>query len=154
MLVFAPTADAYVEAQAPTSNFGSVATIQVDNSPVKHFLVKFTVTGVGGRPVTSAKLRLHCVDPATSGGDFHRLLDTSWSETSVNWNNAPASEPAVVASLGSVVAGNWYEVNLPFVTGDGTYAIRVDVDVDERRRLLLEGRYVPAADRRQRALTR
>jgi acid phosphatase type 7 len=125
VLTFTPSADAYVEAANPTSTFGSGATIQVDNSPVKHFLVKFTVTGVGGRTVTSAKLRLHCVDPATSGGDFHRLLDTSWSETSVNWNNAPAAEPAVFASLGSVVAGNWYEVNLPFVTGDGTYAIRV-----------------------------
>jgi hypothetical protein len=75
--------------------------------------------------VTSAKLRLRCVDPATSGGDFHRLLDTSWSETSVNWNNAPAAEPAVVSSLGAVVAGSWYEVDLPFVAADGTYAVRV-----------------------------
>jgi hypothetical protein len=125
LLTFTPIADAYVEAAFPTSNFGSGGTIQVDNSPVKHFLLKFTVTGIAGRTVTSAKLRLRCVDPATSGGDIRRVLDTGWSETSVNWNNAPAAEPAVVSSLGAVVAGNWYEVDLPFVTGDGTYAVRV-----------------------------
>jgi hypothetical protein len=125
LLTFAPTADAYVEASFPTSNFGSGATIQVDNSPVKHFLVKFTVSGVGARTVASAKLRLHCVDPSNAGGDFRRVLDTNWSESAVNWNNAPASEPAPVVSLGSVIVGNWYEVDLPFVTGDGTYAVRV-----------------------------
>jgi acid phosphatase type 7 len=125
LLVFAPTADAYVDATLPTSNFGSVTSIHVDNSPVKHFLLKFSVTGVNGRAVTSAKLRLRCVDPATFGGEFHRLLDTSWGETTVNWNNAPAGEPAIVASLGSVVVGSTYEVDLPFVTGDGTYALRV-----------------------------
>jgi hypothetical protein len=125
LLTFIPAADAYLEAGFPTSNFGSGGTIQVDNSPVKHFLLKFTVTGVAGRTVTSAKLRLRCVDPSTSGGDFHRLLDTSWGETTVTWNNAPAAEPAVFSSLGAVVAGSTYEVGLPFVTGDGTYAVRV-----------------------------
>jgi chitodextrinase len=124
LLVFAPTADAYVDATLPTSNFGSVTSIHVDNSPVKHFLIKFTVSGVAGRTVTSAKLRLYCVDPATAGGDFRRLLDTGWSESTLNWNNAPASEPSSFASLGTVAIGTWYEVTVPFITGDGTYAIR------------------------------
>jgi chitodextrinase len=125
LLVFAPTADAYVNATAPSSNFGSVTSIHVDNDPVKHFLVKFTVSGIAGRTVTSAKLRLYCVDPATLGGDFRRLPDTSWSESTLTWNNAPAAEASSFASLGAVATGSWYEVNVPFITADGTYAIRV-----------------------------
>jgi chitodextrinase len=125
ILTFAPTADAYVEADLPTANRGSATTIHVDNSPVKHFLVKFTVSGIDGRTVTSAKLRLHCVDPATSGGDFRRVVDTSWSEATVNWNNAPTADSSIFASLGAVATGSWYEISVPFITADGTYAIRV-----------------------------
>lgn len=124
-VAFAPAADTYVESGLPTANFGSATSIHVDNSPVKHFLLKFTVTGIGSRTVASARLRLYCVDPASVGGDFHRLLDTSWSESAVTWNTAPAAEAATFAALGTVAAGNWYEVSVPFVTADGTYAFRV-----------------------------
>jgi hypothetical protein len=123
-LTFAPTADAYVRADTPTTTSGSATSIQVDNSPVKHFLIKFTVSGVGGRPVTSAKLRLFCVDPSDRGGDFHRVPDTTWSEQTVNWNNAPSFDAATLASLGGVTSGSWYEVDVSsLITGDGTYSL-------------------------------
>jgi chitodextrinase len=124
-LTFAPAADAYVDAGLPSTNFGSAATIQVDNSPVQHILLKFTVSGIGTRAVTSAKLRLRCVNASASGGSFYRVLNTSWGEGTVTWANAPAAEPASFASLGSVTSGNTYELSVPFITGDGTYAIRV-----------------------------
>jgi parallel beta-helix repeat protein len=125
-LTFAPTADTYVRQDLPTSTAGSATSIQVDNSPVKHILIKFTVSGVGGRPVTSAKLRLYCVDPSDRGGDFHRVADSSWSEQTVNWNTAPGYDAATVASLGAVSTGIWYEVDLSnLITGDGTYSLRV-----------------------------
>jgi hypothetical protein len=124
-LTFTPTADAYISADLPSSNFGGATSLQVDNSPVQHFLIKFTVSGVGTRTVTGAKLRLRCVNASATGGDLYRLLDTSWSESSVTWGNAPAAETPKVSALPSVTAGNPYEVDLPFVTGDGTYAIRV-----------------------------
>ena len=127
-LTFTPTADAYVRSDQPTANFGSITSIQVDNSPVKNFLLKFSVSGVGGRPVTNAKLRLYCVDPSDRGGDFHALADPNalWSEQTVNWNNAPAAAAATIGSIGSVSSGSWYEVNLSsLITGDGTYSLRV-----------------------------
>jgi parallel beta-helix repeat protein len=126
-LTFTPSADAYVRPDQPTSNFGNASSIQVDNSPVKNFLLKFTVSGVGGRPITSAKLRLYCVDPSDRGGDFHPLADPNavWSEQTVTWNNAPAASSATTASMGGVTAGTWYEVDVSsFVTGDGTYSLR------------------------------
>jgi len=98
----------------------------VDNSPVRHLLLKFTASGLAGRTVASAKVRLFCRDSSGAGGDFHRVLDpASWNEGSVNWNNAPAFDVATVASLGSVSAGSWYEVDVtPLLTGDGAVSLR------------------------------
>jgi fibronectin type 3 domain-containing protein len=124
-LTFTPNDDAFIDSTRPTSSFGSTASLEVDNSPVKHVLLKFTVTGAQGRTVTGARLRLRCVDPATSGGSFHRVSNLSWSETTVTWNSAPAADSSAFGMLGAVSTGNWYEITVPFITGDGTYAIRI-----------------------------
>jgi hypothetical protein len=111
----------------PTSNFGSDSLLGVDNSPVKNLLLKFTVTGVGSRTVVSAKLRLYCLDPATFGGEFHRVADTTWTEGSVTWNTAPAADSIILGTLGSVVSGTWYEVDVTsLVTGDGIFSLRAN----------------------------
>ena len=74
----------------------------------------------------SARLRLFVLDPSGSGGGFRRLADTTWSEGAVTWNNAPAADVTVLASLGAVQAGAWYEVNVTaLVTGDGVVSLRV-----------------------------
>ena len=125
-LTFAPTDDTYIQASSPDATAGSTTTIQVDNSPVKNMLLKFTVSGLGGRPVQSAKLRLYCTDPSPVGGDFHTTVTNNWSQGAATWNNAPAANPATVASLGSVAANTWYEVDLnPIVSGDGVVSLRV-----------------------------
>jgi hypothetical protein len=125
-LTFAPSADAHVRADRPNANFGSATKLQVDNSPVFHTLFKFTVTGIGTDAVSSAKLRLRAASNSGVGGYFFRTVSTSWNESTVNWSSAPATDPAPVASLGSVVSGTWYEVDLgSLVTGDGTFGLRV-----------------------------
>ena len=124
-LFFAPAADTYVRADSPTSNYGADTKLAVDNSPVKHLLLKFNISGIGVSTVVSAKLRLHNVDDSSVGGLFYRVLDTSWGETTVNWNTAPAAEAAQVASLGTVTPGNTYEVDLTsLVRGDGAYSLK------------------------------
>ena len=93
---------------------------------MKNFLLKFSISGLGGRQVQSARLRLYAVDPSASGGSFHRLANTAWTQGAVTWNNAPAADAAVLASLGTVAAGNWYEVDVtPLVAGDGAVSLRV-----------------------------
>ena len=124
-LTFAPTDDAYVQQDLAGSNFGAATSVQVDNSPVKHLLLKFAVSGIAGRQIDSVKLRLRCVDASPSGGTFHRVADQSWSEGTVTWNNAPAADTGVLASLGSVSSSTWYEIDVTsLVTGDGTVSIR------------------------------
>jgi hypothetical protein len=71
-------------------------------------------------------LRLYNIDAASKGGDFYAVNDTSWQEETITWNNAPAALTNLLASLGSVSANNWYEVDLTaLITGDGTYSLRI-----------------------------
>ena len=125
-LTFSPSDDAYIRKSSGSTNYGGATTIQSDNSPVKNGLLKFTVTGIGTKKVTSAKLRLYCVDSSSKGGDFFRVIDTSWLENSVTWNTAPISETTRFATLGSVSRGRWYEVSVPFINGDGVYSIKIN----------------------------
>lgn len=127
ILTFTPTDDAYILQASPTSNFGSASKVSVDNSPVEQFLLKFVVSGINGQPVQSAILRLYNVNSSVLGGNFHKIVDNNWLETSVTWNTAPPADPAIIASLGSVVPNTWYDVDVSsYVTGDGTYSFRVD----------------------------
>ena len=100
--------------------------MEVDNSPVKHFLLKFAVSGTTGRIIQNAKLRLYNVNSSSKGGDFRRVLDNTWNESSVTYNTAPAYNSSVLVSLGSVRINKWYEVDLTqYITGDGVYSLRV-----------------------------
>ena len=123
-LTFTAVADTWVQDTTSTTNYGAQPSFGVDGSPVKHVLLRFDVTGLGGRPVLSAKLRLYCVDPSSVGGEFHRVADTSWNESTVTWNTAPAADPGVLGTLGSVQVGNWYELDVtPAVTGEGLVSL-------------------------------
>ncbi len=123
---FAPLDDASIYNAYPSNNYGSASTLNVDNSPIQHFIIKFHVDGLGGRPVTRATLRLYNINESSKGGDFYQVLDQSWTEETVNWNNAPAAGSTLVSALGTVSAGNWYDVDLTsFIIGDGYYTLRV-----------------------------
>jgi len=125
-LVFSPTDDAYVRSDAAGSNFGSATTLQTDGDPVKDFLMRFTVSGVGSKTITSATLRLYCVDSATAGGTFRPTATTTWTEGAVTWTTAPVAASSPTVSLGAVTAGTWVTVNVKtFVTGDGVVSFRV-----------------------------
>src|SRR3990170_4415272 len=126
VLTFSPSDDTYVRADQPTANFGSATSLEVDGSPQKDFLIKFSVSGLNGRQPSSAKLRLYNVNESSSGGDFRRMGQSAWSEATVTWNDAPPGDPVPTASLGSVSTNNWYEVDITsLVTGDGIVSLRV-----------------------------
>ena len=123
-LTFLPDADASIYSGS-TTNYGAATSLEVDNSPVKNILIRFTVSGVGTRSVTAAKLRLACIDPSSRGGDFTLAAGTAWAESTVTWNTAPLAG-TTAASLGAVVAGTTYEVDLSsIIHGDGTYTLRI-----------------------------
>ena len=127
VLTFTPIADTYVQSDTPTTNYGSSTQFVVDNSPVRNMFLKFNVSGIGNQSIVSVKLRLYCVDGSPSGGEFHRVANTTWSESSINWNTAPTADTGILASLGKVSANTWYEVDVTsLVNGDGTFSLKMN----------------------------
>lgn len=108
-----PTDDSYVAAASLATSFGSASSLQVDNSPVKHILLKFDLSSLGGQTIVGARLRLNVVDSSTSGGSFHRAAGNLWSESTVTWNTTPATDGSVApVVVGSVSAGTTIELDV------------------------------------------
>jgi chitodextrinase len=123
-IVVPTSADASLVEGSPTTAFGAQPTLEVDNSPVKWSLMKFSVTGVQGRAVRSAKLRVYCVNASSAGGQVRGVTDTSWNEQSVTWSSKPSFGGTVVGSLPAVSIGSWYEIDVtPLVTADGPVSL-------------------------------
>ena len=55
-----------------SNNYGSATTFQVGDTLIKHFLLKFDVTGVNSQTVTNAKLCLYNVDGALEERQYLR----------------------------------------------------------------------------------
>jgi parallel beta-helix repeat protein len=116
---FTPVADSYVEAGAPTKNNGTRTSLRTDASPVVTSYIRFDVEGVG--PGSSAKLRVFATSGNTVGFQVHSVSDSSWSETGINYSNAPAYGP-VIGSSGKVTANGWSELDVSSaVTADGPF---------------------------------
>src|SRR2546427_3944383 len=129
VLSFASAADTYVDAVVPGSNFNASTQLKVDGSPVRIAYVRFAVTGVAGRPVQHARLRLGATGTtAGSGGSVHLISDTAWDETTLTWANHPAVDGPAVATLGPITTSNAVvEVNLDgAISGDGVYNLAID----------------------------
>ena len=133
-LTFLPTDDTCIRSDSTASTAcGSAASLNIDGVPAKDLLFKFVVSGIGSQPVLSAKLKLTVDTNGGGGGSFFRVADNSWTESTANWNNAPAiSDMTPIASLGTVSPGVTYEVDLSsYITGDGTYSMRVTSASDD-----------------------
>jgi hypothetical protein len=126
VLRFAPSKDTYVNAEAPTTAYGTATKTYADNSPVKKTLMAFNVAGTGGCPIAVAHLRLYNIDPSPRGGEFRPLADTGWNEQSVNWEGAPAIDAPAFARLDGVTKSTWYEVEVTsLVGGDGPVGMAI-----------------------------
>jgi Big-like domain-containing protein len=109
-------ADATIAKKYPKTNYGGDPSVTVDKSPLKQFLLKFRVTGLEGKTVKSATLRLVNMDSSDKGGDVRRYPDTSWIETgqeAITWSRSSQTLSPILASFGAVSKGATYELSLP-----------------------------------------
>jgi PKD repeat protein len=117
---FLPVADARVSEANAGLNYGTSTDLRVRSAVGSsvHTYLRFDLTGLSGT-ITSAKLRLFCEDPSAVGGLFFQTAST-WSETGITWTNKPAATSGQIASLGSVTAAAWVEIDVTTsVTGPG-----------------------------------
>jgi hypothetical protein len=119
-VTFIPIADSYVNANSPTTLYGSAITLRADASPDVHSYLRFNVQGLSGA-VSRATLRVFANSAANLGYEIHSVNDSTWTEAALNYNNAPAVG-GLIGSFGTVTAGTWTTVDVTsFITGNGIF---------------------------------
>lgn len=119
---FPAVADSRVEQANPSSNFGTYK-LGGESSPVVRSYLKFDVTGLSG-PVTAAQVRVIPNTASSSGFEVRGAASSSWSETGLTWNNAPAVGSAVSASGAYTTTSSYVSANATkLVTGNGTVTV-------------------------------
>ncbi len=118
---FKPSADAYVIQTSPSANYGKSTSLRVDNSPITHSYLRFSVSGLNGA-IQSAKLRIYA--NSTSWGGYYSVQaesNNSWTETAITYNNAPAPG-SVIKKSARLSRSVWTEVDVTsYVKSQGTY---------------------------------
>jgi hypothetical protein len=111
--VFRAVADARVNQANPGSNYGSDAVLRVRNDATGSYqtFLRFDLSTLSG-PAQSVKLRLACTDGSNAGGSIHAVANDAWGEGTITWANRPAFAALPLATLGSVEAGFWVEIEL------------------------------------------
>ncbi|HEX8099055.1 MAG TPA: DNRLRE domain-containing protein, partial [Actinomycetota bacterium] len=98
---FNPVADSYVNSASPSTNYGGSTRLRVDASPKIRSFLRFSVQGISGS-VSKATLRLYAVDGSSDGYKVRSVSDTTWGETGITYNNAPAFSSPVLGKSGSI----------------------------------------------------
>jgi hypothetical protein len=106
-----PIADAHVYQIAPDTNYGASTAFEVDGSPVEITYMKFDLSGLAGKTILSATLRFKTVDSSFDSQDVRAVAETTWSETSLTYNNRPPLGN-VLASMYLSSPEVWKEVAL------------------------------------------
>jgi hypothetical protein len=139
IFTFSPQHDTYVNSSNPTSNNGTAGTLRgkMGASEVMQSYLKFAVTGLSGSLV-SAKLRLYVSDASPDGGSLYLVSNnynsslTPWTESGLNWNNAPGITGTPLSSVGAATVGQWMEFDVaPAIVGNGTYSFGLKNSVSD-----------------------
>jgi hypothetical protein len=124
-LILTPVADGYVDASKPTNNYGTGVTLREDASPVVNSYLRFSVTGLGGKVITQAQLRIYANTASPQGLAAEPVANNTWGETTLTYNDAPAMG-ATLATSPAVTAGTWITLDVSaYVTGEGIFSFGV-----------------------------
>jgi parallel beta-helix repeat protein len=114
-------ADAYVKSDTPNSTYGTTSALRTDASPETRSYLRFDLSGLGS--ATRAVLRVYANSSNAIGYDVRGVADTSWSESGLNFTNAPPVG-AIAGSSGPVAGGSWTEVDVTsLVAGNGLLSL-------------------------------
>jgi hypothetical protein len=103
----------------PTGNYGTSNLLRTDGSPIMRSYLRFNIQGVNGT-VTRVTLRVYANSASSPGYNIGNVTNNTWTESTINYNNAPAIGSSV-GSSGSFGSGAWTTVDVTsLVTGNGT----------------------------------
>jgi hypothetical protein len=112
-----PIGDAYTNTADPTTNYGAKTVLDVESASQTSY-IQFNLSsipsGYTGADITKATLKLY-VNAVTKAGSFNvDYVNGTWSEGTIDANNAPALGSTIVASV-------------PLTTADKNQYILIDI---------------------------
>ena len=112
-----PTADTYANGGAPSSNYGTSASIAVGGSTGATAWLRFVLpTAPGSAPLAGVNLRIRNTTDSFAGSTSSYTASIgpdTWTETTLTWANQPAiTGPVVGTSSGTTDAGAQYRIAL------------------------------------------
>lgn len=116
------SADSYVQKTDPKRNFGSKSSMIVDGTddPREAYL-RFSVNAAGA--IRKAVLRLYVTDGTKDGPKLYQAANTTWSESTITWNNKPGATGPLLGNVGKVNDKVWIEYDVTSVVmANGTYS--------------------------------
>lgn len=123
----APDADAMVKEGNPGTNYGGNQALRVDagTDPDVESYLRFSVSGLSGGPVQSARLRLWTTSATTNGPAAYSTAN-AWAEAGtggITWSTRPARTSPSTDDKASVPGGAWVEFDVTsLVAGNGTFS--------------------------------
>ncbi len=143
--IYQPVADTFVDAVRPQRSFDRAKRLRVRGTPQRTAYLRFAVTGISGRVVSSVRLRLQ-VRHAT-GGLRVRLLDNSaWELRPLTAANVPLLGSSQIGALAPGAHGS-VEIDLGrAIVEDGLYTLALTAMTrDDAVLLSSEARHQPPA---------
>lgn len=126
-VVLTPIADAWSNQTSPNENFGHYNFLRVrtiDGGVGRHAYMKFSVPDLPG-PILSATLRLRTQDQDVERFGMWTMVDNTWQEGTLTWNNAPLDHTGPVPGAQDLLleANQWHEIDVTSVLPDGNRLI-------------------------------
>ena len=124
-------ADAFVDADTPTTTYGTTSQLVVDAAPLREAYVQFDLTDQKNT-VIEARLRLHVANVANAGspdGGSVARVTGGWTEGDVTHATRPTTWGPTVGEIGAVTANTWVDITVTravTVGGVVTLGIRSD----------------------------
>ena len=116
--MFNAVGDSYVNASSPTTNYGTATTFRIDGSPIVRTYLRFNVPVLSGT-LLRVRLRIYANSNSSSGYTVNSVSNNTWSELTINYNNAPAIGNSA-GSSGAFSGGTWTTVDITSpVSGNG-----------------------------------
>lgn len=120
---FTPVADAYITQAYPDTNYGTGTSLRVDNTPLTGSYLRFTVSGLNGASVQSAKLRIYANSSNNMGLTIYAVADNTWGEKTITFNNSPATG-GNIATAPAFGSATWVVIDLSsYIKAEGTYSM-------------------------------
>jgi len=112
-----PVADAYVRGGSyAANNFGTSLTLDLKDDPNASYnreaYVRFNASGLTNTPLTMLWLMPVSAGTPAPGLTIETLTNDSWTESGITWNNQPAENGTLVASVTNYAAGTPILVDL------------------------------------------